>query len=232
MTSKKPENLNDYKKWLKDNINIEISKRDESYYESVTTRIKSDFEKSNLWETMTRNFKEYNDEYLIETGYQLIRETKPEFLIKPFNSLVLKSFRKNVLENPNWPNEPQGGWILPSNWFRTINDILRTLIEVKYLDGVEFLLIKLQSQCEKIQILCTTSLEAREEGYYAAHFYIKQIFEIPKVNWDTEKIDVSIEIQITTQLQEVIRKLLHKYYENARQKPKSDTKWDYATFFL
>lgn len=78
---------------------------------------------------------------------------------------------------------------------------------------------------------CEVSYKAREEGYYAAHFYTKQAFEVPKIDWDTKEIDFSIEIQITTQLQEVIRKLLHKYYERKRKmgvKPVEKWQWDYT----
>jgi hypothetical protein len=62
--------------------------------------------------------------------------------------------------------------------------------------------------------------------------YIKQEFEVPKMVWDTEKIDVSIEIQITTQLQEAIRRLLHKHYEERRKCIRTEEKiwqWDYKS---
>jgi len=227
MSDEKPKNLIDYNKWLKDKLDIEISSRDNRYYESVTSTIKTNFEKSDFWVRLIENFREYNDEYLLQTGFPLMRDTRPEIVIKPFDSLVIKTYRKNILENKNWPTEPQGGWILPTNWFTRINDIVRTLFEVKYLDGVGFMIEKIKSQCEDSHTNCNVFLEAREEGYYAAHLYIKQNFEIPRENWDTERVDVSIEFQITTQLQEVIRTVLHDYYENSRLKPKDEVKWQW-----
>ena len=113
---------------------------------------------------------------------------------------------------------------MPDNWFHKINDIIRTLIEVRYLDGVEFLLENIKTNCKAQKIPFKAFLEAREEGYYAAHLYVKRKFEIPKVTWDTEFIELNIEIQITTQLQEVIRKLLHSYYEDRRKKSKKAAK--------
>ena len=102
---------------------------------------------------------------------------------------------------------------------------------MKYLDGVEFLIGKIKKFNEGYNFDFTSFLEAREDGYYAAHIYIKQSFEIPKISWDTERIITCFEIQITTQLQEVIRKLLHKFYEEKRQKSKSkeraSTKWQW-----
>jgi len=52
------------------------------------------------------------------------------------------------------------------------------------------------------------------------------------VNWDTIFIKISIELQITTQLQEVIRKLLHNYYEERRIRLKEEDlkwQWDYRS---
>lgn len=229
MTNKKPKDIDEYKKWLKEKHKIEISGKTQKYYESVASRIKQDLEKSDFWIQLTKNLREYDVEYLVKTEYHLLTPIlKPELHIKPFDSFLLKTFRKNIIENKRWPDEPKGGWVLPNDWYSRINDIIRTLFEVKYLDGVEFMISKVKSICEKYKMGCKVSLEATEVGYYAAHLYIRKKFEIPKVTWDTEWIDVSIEIQITTQIQEVIRKLLHKYYEDARKRlEKEDIKWQW-----
>jgi hypothetical protein len=156
-------------------------------------------------------------------------DSEPNIYIKPFDSFLLKTYRKNILDNKNWPQEPQGGWTLPANWYSKIHDVIRTSIAVKYLDGVEFLMGKIGSFCSEKGAKCDPSLEAREEGYYAAHLNIWRNFEIPKYPWDTERIDVSVELQITTQLQEAIRNLLHKYYEENRKLPKNTdvAKWQW-----
>ena len=229
MTNKKPKDINEYKKWLKEKHKIEISDKTQKNYDSVTNRIKIDFEKSDFWNKLTDNLREYDGDYLAKTGYNLLTHGfEPVLHEKSFESFLLKTFRINIIENKCWPDEPKDGWILPNNWFSRINDIVRTLFEVKYLDGVEFMINKVKSICEEYKMGCKVSLEATEVGYYAAHLYIKEKIEIPKVTWDTEWINVSIEIQITTQIQEVIRKLLHKYYEDARKRlEKEDIKWQW-----
>ena len=91
---------------------------------------------------------------------------------------------------------------------------------------------KIKSLCDQCKIDCKTYLEAREEGYYAAHLYTKQECEIPRETWDTEIINVPLEIQVTTQLQEVIRILLHKYYRKRREKTDESHmkwQWDYTS---
>jgi len=229
MTNKKPKDIGEYKEWLKENHGFEISNRTQRYYKSVTSRIKQDLEKSVFWIQLTENLKEYDGEYLTETGYNLFNHGFELILHeKSFDSFLLKTFRKNIIENKCWPDEPKDRWVLPNNWYSRINDIIRTLFEVKYLDGVDFMIGKVKSICEERSMECKASLEATEEGYYAAHLYIRKKFEIPKVTWDTEWVDVSIEIQITTQIQEVIRKLLHKYYEYKRKiLEKEDIKWQW-----
>jgi ppGpp synthetase/RelA/SpoT-type nucleotidyltranferase len=109
---------------------------------------------------------------------------------------------------------------------------VRTLIVVKYLDGVQFLADKLKSFCARRNIACESFLEARDVGYYAGHVYVKQPFEIPRMNWDTEVVQFPVEIQVTTQLQEAVRALLHKYYEDRRGRPKVSGErwqWDYKS---
>ena len=228
MNSEKPENVIDYKKWLKKTHEIDLH-RAQAHYDSVTAKIKQDFEKSAFWVQIIESLGRYDQEYLVKTGYPLLMpKFEPKLLIKPFESLLLKTFRKNIIENEVFPKEPSGGWILPKNWYSRINDILRTLLVVKYFDGVEFMIGKIESLCTQHDMECRAFLEAREEGYYAAHLYTKRNFEIPRVDWDTERVDVTFEMQITTQLQEVIRKLLHKYYERARKRiRKEDVKWQW-----
>jgi len=233
MDTDKPEDLNKYKEWLKKEHKIEITSLDKTYYESVSNKIKQEFEKSELWETLIGKLKTYNDEYYIKKdGYQLLtnRESVPTLNLKSYNSFFLKTYRKNVLDNSNWPNPPNVGWILPDDWYLYINDIVRTELIVKYLDGVEFLIEKLDLLCKEFTSTCRPDYEAKEEGYYAVHVYTKQNVEIPMRDWRTKKIDVDIEIQITTQLQENIRKLIHKYYEVRRTRERQDDvkwQWDY-----
>lgn len=225
----KPKNVEEYKRWLKEQHEIDISYKTQVYYESVANKVKLDFEKSEFWYQLTKNLDEYNAEYHVKYKYQLLAPNFTLILdVKSFDSFIEKTFRKNIIENKSWPEPPANGWIFPTNWFSRINDIIRTLIIVKYLDGVEFILNKIKMLCEQDKLNYKIFLEAREEGYYAAHQYISKEFEIPKIDWDTEKIDFSIEIQITTQLQEIIRGLLHKYYGEKRKRiTKENVKWQW-----
>lgn len=214
---------------MKDNHGIEINEKIKNNYESATERMHASFVKSAFWQNVAGNLREFDHEYLLKSGYHLfVDSSEPEILQKPFKSFLLKTYRKNILENSGFPQPPEAGWMLPSNWFSRINDVLRTLFVVKYLDGVEFMIAKVECECKNSCKYFECSYEARDVGYYAVHLYTKQEFEIPKMDWDTVKVDVSIEIQLTTQLQEIIRKLLHTYYEQNRSMPaQTDRKWQW-----
>ncbi len=231
----KPKDIKEYRRWLEENHGIEVDIKLQKYYDSVTLQMKQDFETSEVWKKINDNLNNLSTVYEIETSYPLMMPPfRSEIYIKEFDSFLLKTYRKNILLNKNWPDSPKGGWILPDNWFSRINDIIRTLIVVKYLDGAEFIIKKIRNIANECEVKSHYFMESREEGYYAAHIYLCKQFEIPEINWDTKIIESKIEIQITTQLQEVIRKLLHKYYEERRVMSNSNKKlipwqWDYES---
>ncbi len=204
-----------------------------SQYQASVDRIKLDLESSRFWHDFVGNLREVGDAYLLKTTYPLFpSDPHPVLVTKPFESAIGKSYRKNVLENPNWPDSPRGGWILPGTWLEQLNDVIRTYVVVKYLDGVEYLADRLTTYASGVGAEARVDLEAREEGYYAAHLYVRREYEVPRPNWDTQRIRVDLEVQITTQLQEVIRRLTHGYYERRRSQsgvPVRKWQWDYES---
>lgn len=231
MPPEKPANMEEYECWLKEQHNVEITSRSITYYETVASKVERDFKSSSFWQAVGAQLQSINQEYYLKTNYYLLavpNDPLPDLQKKPFKSFLLKTFRRNILANSNWPNEPEGGWLLPDNWFSRVNDIVRTYFVVKYLDGVDFLASKLAVICSSNNCNSRVDFEAKEEGYYAAHFYVAFPCEIPREDWDTKPETISIELQITTQLQEVIRRLLHSYYERRRiGKPLGNSKWQW-----
>jgi len=227
----KPQTITDYIEWLRDDLMVDIREQDRNYYSLVANTLMHEFKTSKFWVELLNNLRSYDQEYQIQTGYALfIPGFQPEVKVKSLKSFLEKTFRKNVLDNDAFPKEPDGGWIVPENWLLRINDIVQTLFVVRYFDGVKFLIDKIGNLSKQHKLDLLVDYEAREEGYYAAHLYVKQGFEIPKPSWDTKRVLVSVELQITTQLQEVIRKLLHNYYEKRRmmvKEPIEKWQWDY-----
>jgi ppGpp synthetase/RelA/SpoT-type nucleotidyltranferase len=225
----KPSTEIEYKLWLKSVHGFELDDRYEFYYNTVVKQMKTRFEESDFWKKVINELPEINDKYFVKKGVHLLIPTNtPTIYTKSLDSLIIKAFRKNILNNEKYPEAPIGGWITPHNWFETINDIIRTTITVKYLDGVEFIIKELHGISQEFGYEFDSSFEAREEGYYAAHSGILFRTSIPDMNFSPMEKSLNIEIQVTTQIQEIIKTLLHKHYEEKRKIniPK-DYKWQW-----
>lgn len=229
---KKP-SFDEYIDWFEAKFQINLNDKPANAYRYIVQKLNADFEKSGFWVDLNKNLLNFNDEYYLIHGYPLLKVETLVINIKPYESLVNKSFRKNILLNNNFPESPLYKWVTPANWFIEIKDILRTSITVRYLDGVSFLVDKIATLCQKHNFKFLVDYEAREEGYYAAHITVTGKFKILDDGWNEIEIFFPIEIQITTQLQEVIKNLLHKMYEEVRIAPKSENnikwQWDYKS---
>jgi hypothetical protein len=230
----KPRNMAEYRSWLQKDHGLPISEAIINHYDAVVARVERDFRESDFWMRLEDSLQPFHEQYLVETGYPLLREfDRRELKTKKFSAFLMKTFRRNVLTNANWPAAPPGGWLLHPTWFSDVNDLVRTRFEVKYLDGVRFIASKLKDLGEEFGFTMALSTEAKPEGYYAAHLDARRDFEVPKINWNTERTPISIELQVTTQLQEVILSLTHKFYEERRSRahPPDETgwQWDYRS---
>lgn len=229
---KKPA-IEEYPNWFKEKFEVELTIKPASVYDYVIQKLNKDLENSLFWKELQKNLIDYTDEYYLLHGYPLLKIENIPVFIKSYSSVINKSFRKNIILNENFPEPPKNGWITPNNWFERIKDLLRTTITVRYLDGVEFISNKIKDLCEKHEFGFSVDFEAREEGYYAAHITIEGKFSIVDENWNVKEIMFPIEIQVTTQLQEVIKALLHKMYEEVRVLPSNEKnqkwQWDYKS---
>lgn len=229
----KPTNETEFKTWLMSVHGYNIDEQYEYYYNTVVKKIKTDFEESNYWKGILKELPEINDKYFIKKKVHLLTiSTTPIIHTKSLNSLIIKAFRKNILNNKNFPEPPNNGWITPENWFERINDIIRTTITVKYLDGVEFIIDEIEKITSDYNYDFSSSLEAREEGYYAAHAEIIMPLSMPSENFSPIEKNLTIEVQVTTEIQEIIKTLLHKHYEENRKTtvPKDyKWQWDYKS---
>ena len=204
-----------------------------NYYKQAVRSLRENLASSDYWKGLGELLQNINIEYKERYHCNLLETTNlPTIYVKTIGSVIDKAYRKDYIQNEKWPEEPIDGWVLPNNWFVKLNDILRTTIVVKYLDGVSFLLDHLKQYAEKNGCDFTYDYEARENGYYAAHTGTRIMLAMPRISdWEDEIIPVNLEIQITTQLQTLIKDLLHSYYEQDRLKVSDENvlwQWDYT----
>jgi len=227
MTQENGENipsLEKFQDWMKDNLDIAIDTSHIGHYNNAAKLMKEQLENSSFWKLLCKNINEYNDEYFGEYATDLLKERKaPTIYRKSGLSFIDKVYRENIIDNENFPKEPPTGWVTPDNWFSKIDDILRTTIVVRYLDGIEYIATRLEKSCSnQSRLRNECEYLAKIEGYYAAHLYFNMEFEIPGMKWDTQKVVSPVEIQITTQVKEVVKDLIHPYYEEQRIKRYSE----------
>jgi len=75
------------------------------------------------------------------------------------------------------------------------------------------------------------SLE-NDDGYYAVHLYVEIPVTIIQPDWTQVQINVKVEIQLATRLQQVLRELSHKVYAERRLEANPDKKswkWDFSS---
>jgi len=146
--------------------------------------------------------------------------------IKPFESAILKAYRSNIFFNRRFPDEPDRGAIDITDIYQSVDDLLRARLVCKYLDGPRFVCDQLAIACEQAGIEYQYRDLGTDAGYYAWHFYFKTSVDIMLEKTVTTK-SMWVEIQLSTQLAEVITSLTHGLYEKRRigTGPKAESKW-------
>lgn len=169
----------------------------------------------------------WDEEWKRVKGYPLLMDTKlPNFNRKSYESVLEKIYRTSYVFNDNFPSPPKSGWITTSDYLSKINDFVRNKISCKFIDGPEIMAQKLTEIANSLDLRSEYFSRNYDDGYYAYHFYVYIPVEIDDGTPATGKHEVAVEIQISTQLKEVMYEILHKFYADERSKSFSqDWKW-------
>ncbi len=165
----------------------------------------------------------------------LMNKFELSIVSKTYKSSINKSYRMNIVLNKNLPGPPSSGWISPENWYEELNDLLRTRITCKFIDGPQYLSNRLTEYAATHGLDLNFRSQQKDGGYYAYHCYVH--IDVPLLKHSATgrvvyDVKMSVEIQLTTQLQEVLYDLTHPIYEALRVKPEQDPsawKWDYKS---
>jgi hypothetical protein len=205
-----------YELWLAREHSVTNLSTHRNHYDIVSQELARSFQISGFWRKVLAQLPNTDARYLIDHKYPLVATFTPEILIKPWASFLEKSYRINIARNPNFPSPPADGWCLPPSWHTRIHDIVRTTIVVRYLDGVPLVLDQLRDMAASEALVSAGELEARVDGYYGGHFNCHKPCEISALDWSKITDTFQLEIQVTTSIKDVIKTLLHRYYEATR----------------
>ena len=235
MAADHPETLDQYLDWahnsdIPGHRSLEVEK---NYYENLTRQLVAELKGSQFWTSLVASLRDADAEREIssEFGGLLAKPVDDlPILIKPWSSVLQKCHRKNVLNRVAYfPEEPDGGWVGPTNLLESMNDLLRTTVVTRYMDGIEDVRRILETVAADTSVELMQEREARDEGYYALHVVGSIELPVDTRLWEKERRMVRFEIQVCTQIQEVIRSLTHKIYEETRARPaqpRAEWQWD------
>src|ERR1051326_7193736 len=135
-THPRPTTISDYLEWASTALGFD--------FRSAATRNRYDMNIQNAQNAVQNSpfmrefqtFLRHNEENCLQrTGAGLLMGSEITVMKKPFDSTVTKSYRVNVLRNKNFPDAPRGGWVGPDNWYGKFDDLVRSTLVCKFLDG-------------------------------------------------------------------------------------------------
>lgn len=219
----------EYPKWYSQTFGIRIDDpKLRTHYETTHRTISAELQQ--------HPFRIGLDEQILKisqtNGLPLMSNERFEFFSKPFTSVVDRSYRHNILWNDQFPNEHHRGWMYHETWFERLQDAFRGAIIYKYADSPAICCNHLKAFSDSLGLQSRSYSQASEEGYYAHHYYVKIPVNTVLLDFTTKKIDMTVEIQITTQFQDALRAITHPFYENRRllaEPGNGDWKWDLDT---
>jgi len=169
-----------------------------------------------------------------ELLYYPTKPTDLQLLVKPYASMLTKVYRINCLHNRSYPVAPRDGMVDHATLYThpKMNDLIRTRLVCKYMDGPRFVAEGVKRFCEHRGLGYRSYPMHSETGYHAWHCYIRT--PVDMAVGDTIKArDIWLELQVTTQLAESITALTHGLYETSRtaapDRSSAEWRWDPRT---
>lgn len=229
-----PKTLSEFYDWAATNLSCDFNDpKSKRLYEINLSNIYNSVSNSPFFKGLLPEMEKWENVYITNTKSSLFMEKSlPRLLQKPYESAVDKAFRTNVIWNNNFPEPPKKGWVTTDNLFYTFNDLVRCSIVCKFIDGPRFVTDRLMLYAKSLDLERRRYTQERDEGYYAYHFYVKFSLKFVDKDWQELIFPVETEIQVTTQLQEVLRTLTHSYYKESRvivDQDSSEWKWDFGS---
>jgi len=195
-------------------------------YTDVTNKMKTDFESSDFLISLNKKLKDYNQDYISKHHFVLLDERKKiELKIKPYESMIQKCFKKDILEKKLLDILQKGKYdelakvtkYNQLNCFEHFSDIIRTRITVNYMDGALTVLDEIESLVKEKGLTCFKKPKSNDDGYYALHCDVVSDFEVPDIRRKTKRIKAKVEIQINTAVQNLLVGLSHELYDKNRK---------------
>lgn len=231
-----PLNEAEYIEWAQTTLGFDLGRAGALVYRQHVTYVHGTVEEHPFFQGFDRFLAQAQLKYQSEVHADLFmlahsdpRTPRLKLKRKSYESVVNKTYRHNVVLNRKFADPPKGNWITPENWFERLNDIVRGTIVCKYIDGPRMLAEWLDTYAKQLGLESSYTSQQRDMGYYAYHFYVKIPIDMMTEDRREVNFNVTVEIQLTTQLQEIMYEITHRYYEHTRDNLPEDPhawKWE------
>jgi ppGpp synthetase/RelA/SpoT-type nucleotidyltranferase len=213
-------------KWLLELGSLHVSTLEPSYWGLLETNVKrwsKEVSVGNLWTEIEEVIPAWRTEYHAMTNSALLAElVLPEFVPKSAKSIKEKLLR-NYLMNPDCLT---ASFTTSSPVLPLLNDLVRTRITCKYLDGVEFLANKIADLANSLGCHTLHERQGKISGYFAQHIIVVQPV-IYQIAGESVMAEISCEIQIASEMGTKMWEVSHSLYETVRRNGTADESWQW-----
>lgn len=232
--TKVPRTLSEYCEWALRNLECDFNDpKSQRLYNTNVSHFYNVISEHEFFKRLPTEMERWEAAYTALTKSNLFMDKSgPSLLQKSYYSAVDKSFRENVLRNKDFPAPPKKGWVTTENLHAYFNDLIRCSVVCKFIDGPGFVTDRLMDFAKGLALERRRYSQERDEGYYAYHFYVRFPVKLVNRDWHETESNIEAEIQVTTQLQEVLRTLTHGFYASTRLLASEDSsywKWDFSS---
>jgi ppGpp synthetase/RelA/SpoT-type nucleotidyltranferase len=230
----KPSNLDEYRLWTQKALGVDFSDpRQANLYETNVNNVRTFVAQHPFSVQFSEQASHWMSAYRKDTNSDLFMGP-PELRlsVKPFASVIEKMYRMNILWNKNYPSEPAKGWVNPMNLYSKIDDLVRGTLVCRFADGPSFVTSQVSQYADSLGLVGHGYSQERDDGYYAFHCYVAFQVDLFDGEWNSVRSNVKVEIQLTTQPQEVLRGLTHPLYERRRLQADDKSgkwKWEFGS---
>jgi len=116
--------------------------------------------------------------------------------------------------------------------FGKINDLVRSKIVCRHINEPAIIAQEILKLAQGVNLKASGRAQTKDEGYYAHHGYISVPVSLVNRAWQEFEESVRFEIQITTEMQNMLYELTHTFYDKERHivpKDPHSWKWDYRS---
>lgn len=215
----RPRTTEEFVEWARTTLDHTYDDKTRTWYDAASANLLTTVDRAEFSGALPESLASARNDYWKHFRSELFAAgdvPTVRWLVKSFDSCTDKLFRTNVVWNAKWPAEPKNGWVAPTDVLAVFDDVVRGRLVCKYMDGPEFLASRIKKLAESHNVACDYESRQLDEGYYAYHVYLRLQVDSFDQAFNPRRVTSKLELQITTQLQDVMKELTHRFYKQRR----------------